>query len=175
MYTIQRFTNSFKNVVVNIVRELWSKKLLSYCTNTTYSSCHVTRDLSEEKHNSSDLDGTRDNYQNSSLQEKIFLIWAEAGEIYFWWDVTVFISLWDAWHWPKLFSSELSVTRDLKSRSYYYSTLCLKICIQCHSLTLQKRGIPIERTRTGVYKGVAKVQFESDNGSLPKVAGSHMT
>ena len=61
--------------------------------------------------------------KNHLFRAKIFPILARRGEFFFWWDVTVFISLWNTWLQPKLFSSELSVTRDLKSRSYYYSNV----------------------------------------------------
>ena len=44
-----------------------------YCTNTTYSSCHVTCDTFEEMDNSSNLPGTCDILENSSLQKKFWL------------------------------------------------------------------------------------------------------
>jgi len=45
--------------------------LPNYCTNTTYSSCHVTCDVFEEMDNSSNPPGTCDILENSSLQTKI--------------------------------------------------------------------------------------------------------
>ena len=55
-----------------------------YCTNPTYSSCHVTRDLYEEMLNSSDPPGTCDISKKPSLQSKIFPSFGQAwGEFFF--------------------------------------------------------------------------------------------